>query len=117
MADKLPLGKSRDPAAQIPALNRFPHYLGTITATTTAKDNSTTAVPFTIPQGVAVMCQPDAACYLSSEFPAATVATTNSMLIGANERWVGFLWGTETIVAAKAVAGTVNVKVFKLEQG
>jgi hypothetical protein len=99
---------------QLPALNRFGKYLGTIVATTTAKDNSDTAVPFTIPTGAIVACQPDAACYLSSEFPSASISTSNSVLYAQNELVTGFLWGNQTKLAAKAVAGTVNLKVFLL---
>jgi hypothetical protein len=109
------MGSSRDWAQQIPALNRFGHYLGTITATTTAKDNSDTAVPFTIPDGGAVLLVPDAACYVSSEKTSATITASNSIPLGANEKYCGFLWAGETKVAAKAVSGTVNVLVFKTE--
>ena len=109
-------GRSRDFAQQIPALNRSPHYLGTITGSA-AKDNGNTAVTFLIPAGVAVMCQPDATCYISSEFDHSTIASTNSQLVGANERWTAFLWTNETTVAMLPVSGTVNVKVFKLENG
>lgn len=112
-----PAHKSRDAAQQIPALNRLGHYLGTITATTTAQDNATTASPFTIPQGVAVLFQPDAACYVSAEFDSSAITSDNSVLLGANEKWTCFLWGDEFTVAALAVSETVNVKVFKLEQG
>lgn len=109
-------GVSRDFAQQIPALNRFGHYLGTISGSA-ATDNGSTGSPFTIPVGCAVLCQPDAACYLSSEFTHSTISSSNAVLVGANEKWTAFLWSTESQVAMLPVSGTVNVKVFKLENG
>lgn len=100
---------------QIKRLNSFGHYLGTIVATTTAEDNTTTADDFVIPPGCLLAVQPDAACYISSEFDEGDIDDSNSRLLGANE-WVPlFLWPGEDVVAALAVTGTVNVKVFKLE--
>ena len=103
-----------DSNQQIPALSRLPHYLGTIVATTTAEDNSTTADDFDIPAGALVVFQPDAACYVSAEFDASAITADNALLFGANELVTGMLWSTETKLAAKAVSGTVNVKVFLL---
>lgn len=101
-------------AQHLSTFARFGHYLGTIVATTTAKDNVTTAAAFVIPPGAKLLIQPDAACYVSSQFPAATVAATNSVRFEANDIVTGFMWDDETVLAAKAVSGTVNLLVFSV---
>lgn len=102
------------PPNQLPALNKFGHYLGSIVATTTPKDNSDTASSFTIPDGALVLIQPDVACYVSSQYASAAITAANSELMAANEKRTGFLWTGETKIAAKAVSGTVTLKVFLL---
>jgi hypothetical protein len=100
------------------AVERMGRYIGTVIATTTAKDNSnTTGTTFTIPAGALVAVQPDGACYVSGEFPAATITSSNSRLVGANEYVTGFIWGGSSKLAVKAVADTVNCKVFQLHPG
>lgn len=117
MANILPNGRPRDFAQQIPALNRFGHYLGTITATGTAKDNGNTSSTFTIPQGISLMLIPDAACYVSSEHDHTTITTSNSTPLGASEKYTAYLWPFETTVAVVTTGGTVNLLVFALENG
>lgn len=109
--------KSRDFAQQLPALHRLGHYLGTIIATTSAQDNSSTAVPFVIPTGVSLMVQSDADCYVSAEHDHTALTSANGTGVASKERYTFFLWSNESQLAALAVTGTVNVKVYKLENG
>lgn len=109
------------------ALNGTPRYLGTIVATTT-KNNHDTATAFNNTgdalKGKLLLIQPDAACHINFGTTNAITAVTSqtagavSVFIGANERVIvrmdpesGFGW-----IAAVAVSGTANVKVFDLKE-
>lgn len=103
-----------DGPSQLEALNGSPQFLGVIVATTT-KNNADTAVPFTIPGGAVILIQSDTACYVRAATAATgTVTTANGVLIAANEKFTVCLHPEESWVAALAVAGTSNVKVFQL---
>lgn len=85
-------------------------YAGVIIATTTAKNNSDTATPFTLPKGAKVAVQPDVACYLRMDGTTATAAT--GVLVEANALFeVRLAPGSKTLSAIVS-AGTVNAKVF-----
>jgi hypothetical protein len=102
-------------------LNGCPSYLGVIVATTT-KNNHDTAVPFNNTgealKGKVLLLQSDAAFYLlPGTTNAATVATsgaTTGVLVAANERVVMVMGSSYGWVAAVAVSGTANVKVWEL---
>lgn len=96
-------------------LNGTPTYLGTITATTT-KNNNSTASPFTIPLGQFVLVQCDAATYvLPGTTTGATVTTSNGVKIIADEKYYLMLTLDQAYLAALAVTGTVNCKVWRMD--
>lgn len=99
-------------------LNGTPLFLGKIVATTT-KNNHDTAVPFndtgSALGGKVVLLQTDAACYVyPGTTNAATATAANGVLLAANERVVMCLGESYGWVAALAVAGTANVRVWEL---
>lgn len=97
--------------ALVEAQLRDGDYAGVIVATTTAKNNSDTAAPFTLVGGSLVEVQPDAACYVSSKALAASTAATTDRLLAANERFHILLKSDQAYVSVKAVSGTVNCQV------
>ena len=92
-------------------------YLGTIVATTT-RNNTTTAVPFSIPASGKLSVQCDAAAYVTvcTALASCTATTTNGIKLAADQ-----LFTTSTpssaagagYVAAVAVTGTANCRVFE----
>jgi hypothetical protein len=109
------------------ALNGTPRYLGTIVATTT-KNNHDTATPFNNTgdalKGKLLLIQTDAACYINfgttNAITAVSSATTGavSVKLNADERVIvrmdpesGYGW-----IAALAVSGTANIKVWDLKE-
>ena len=99
-------------------LNGTPVYLGVIVATTT-KNNHDTAAPFNNTgealKGKTLLIQSDAAFYLyTGTTNAATASTTNGVLVAANERIVMVMGSSYGWVAALAVTGTANVRVWEL---
>lgn len=95
-----------------------PVFLGVIVATTT-KNNHDTAVPFNNTgdalEGKQLLIQTDAACYiLPGVLNTSTVTTANGVLLAAGERvTVGMRQGYKWL-AALAVSGTANVRVWEL---
>lgn len=102
---------------QVAILNGSPSLAdgGTITATTT-KNNSDTAVPFTMLANRAYLLQPDLAVYVKSGTTSGTTVTAaNGLLIEAFEKYVITLLDTETFLAALSVSGaSANLKVMLL---
>lgn len=99
---------------QVAILNGSPNWVGTVVATTT-KNNSDTAVPFTLEANKSYLLQPDTACYVKAGAASTqTVTTANGLLLEAYEKYVITLLNSETYIAALAVSGTSNVKVFEL---
>jgi hypothetical protein len=90
-------------------------YLGTITAST-AKDQSNTAVPFTIEPNSRILIQPaDGACYISLNKVAATAVTSaNGLALDASEKLELSTGSRLTYLSCLPFSGTVNVKVFRL---
>lgn len=89
--------------------------LGTITATTTAKGQTTTAVPFTIPSGARIVIQPDAACYVSLNADPATLVTSSTGLkLDLDEKLEISTGQRLRYPSICSVTGTVNAKVFLL---
>jgi hypothetical protein len=86
-------------------------YLGTIaTDAVTPKNNSTTAVPFSIPKGATLLLQPDVDAYVLGFVDAASVvsaATGLKALANATERDQ-----SGGYVSVLGAAASVNVKVF-----
>lgn len=92
--------------------------LGTITATTTAKNNSDTAVVFDIPEGVKISVQCDASGFvLTGTTTSTTASSTNAVKVGT-----GALYdtsapqnygGSKAYVSVVAVSGTINCRVFQ----
>lgn len=91
--------------------------LGVITATTDAKNQSNTAVPFTIPAGERILVQPDVACWVkvgASGVAATTSATGSSLQLDAAEKFE-FTAGTRlNLLSAIVGTGTVNLRVFRV---
>jgi hypothetical protein len=99
-------------------LNGSPSYLGTIVATTT-KNNHDTATPFVNTgdalAGLTLLVQSDVACYvLAGTANTATVTTGNGVKLEANEKYVITMSDRQGWLAALAVSGTANVKVWQL---
>ena len=100
------------------ALNGTPVLLGTIVATTT-KNNDDTATPFNNTgdalKGKTVVLQSDTACYVKAgTVDTVTVTAATGLLLEANEKYVLSLGSNYGWIAALAVSGTSNVKVFEL---
>jgi hypothetical protein len=92
-----------------------PQYLGTITSGAGAKNNSDTAVPFTIPQGALLMLQADAAVFVQPVTTAAGAATVaQGVKLAADEKFLLWLGSSEAYVSAIALAGNPNIKVWHL---
>lgn len=93
-------------------------HLGVITATTTAKNNTNTAVPFTLAQGERILIQPDVACYVG--FVATTTgavtsgATGTGLQVEAGQTLELPVGNRLRYLSAVTAAGTVNLKVFRL---
>lgn len=103
------------------ALNGLHSFLGVIIATTT-KNNHDTATPFNNTgdalKGKTLILQSDAAYYVyAGTANTATVTGTttgNGMLIGAGERVQLTMTRDHGWLAAVAVSGTANVKVWEM---
>jgi hypothetical protein len=93
-------------------------YLGTITATGTAKSNLTTVVPFPVSPGAKYSLQGDGEFYVASasgSTNAVNAANSGSgVRVEANALYDRPLPRSHTHIAVQAVAGTVNVKVFEI---
>jgi hypothetical protein len=95
-------------------LNGSHAFLGTITATTT-KNNSDTAVPFTITEGTCLMIQSDVATYiLAGTATTQTVTSANGLRIEANEKYVMWLTAKQLYLACLGVAATATVKIWSM---
>lgn len=101
---------------QVAMLNGSLEWVGTIVATTT-KNNADTAVPFTLLANRSYLLQPDTAGYVATVSSASgTVTAANGLLLEAGEKYrVTMLEGVTSHIAALAVSGTCNVKVFLLK--
>lgn len=102
----------------IEALSGCPTFLGLIVATTT-KNNADTATPFNAAApgltGKILVIQPDAACYiLPGTAATSTVTTANGIKLAVDERVQLTMTSTTGWLAALAVSGTANVKVWEL---
>lgn len=90
-------------------------YLGTIVATTTAKNNTDTAAPFTIPRLSRLVIQPSAACYAGLIKSGATaVSSTTGLKVDADAAYETTTTSDRVVLSCVAVSGTVNVKVFQV---
>jgi hypothetical protein len=105
------------PSTMIETVNGSPQFLGKIVATTT-KNNHDTATPFnntgTAMKAWALLVQCDAAAYiLAGTTNAATVTTANGVLLEANEKFELTMLPAEGWLAALAVSGTANCRVWR----
>lgn len=101
-----------DPGKQQEALHGSPQFLGTITSTTT-KNNSNTAVPFTIPLGAYLLVAADAACNIrGGTVSTLTVTTANGIPVAAGEKFTLILATDEAYVAC---VGSANLGVWQLK--
>jgi hypothetical protein len=99
-------------------LNGTPVRLGTIVATTT-KNNYDTATPFNNSgdglAGKVLLIQADAAGYiLPGTASTSTVTTSNGVKVSADERVIITMQSNYLSLAALAVSGTMNVKIWEL---
>lgn len=96
-------------------LGGSPRYLGVIAAST-AKNNSTTAVPFAIPAGALLLCQTDADVqWLGQSSSTATTTTANGVLQDVSIDGPSFhvyLTGDQAYLSC---VGTANVSVWVLD--
>ena len=90
--------------------------LGTIVATTT-KNNSDTATPFTVQAGARISVQCDAAAHVATATGTTCTATTSNVKVGADQLYDTSVTasGTTGCVAAVAVTGTANCRVYERE--
>jgi hypothetical protein len=105
------------PSTMIETVNGSPQFLGKIVATTT-KNNHDTAAPFNNSgvalKAMALLVQCDAAAYiLAGTANTAAVTTANGILLEANEKWEQTMLPTEGWLAALAVSGTANCRVWQ----
>lgn len=90
-------------------------YLGTLVVTTTAKNNTTTAAPFTIAQQGRLMVQSDAAVYVELVAGAADLATVaRGFLLDAAEKFEFGAGERLRYLSGITAAGTANIKVFRV---
>ena len=94
-----------------------PVLLGKIVATTT-KNNHDTATPFNDTGdalgGKLLVLQSDVACYIKVGKTNAITATTADLKLAADQLFYLNLPADYGFIAAVAVSGTANVKVFEL---
>ena len=95
-------------------------YLGTLTSTGTSVNNSTTAVPFTIPKGASLVFQPDGVGYLLAD--STSVTSSNGVKLSADDRFPADCGTLTTVVVSSnqgsvaswiSSSGTTNCKVFE----
>lgn len=92
-------------------LNGSPEFLGVITSTT-VKDNSTTAVPFTIKKGDLLLMVPSAAVHVLPGLAASgAVTTANGVPLAADEKWYMLL---KSDISAVQVVGSASTKVWRI---
>ena len=100
------------------ALVGIPTRLGQIVATTTHKNNYSTASAFnSTGDGLAgkLLCiQPDVACYFAVAATNAAEATTTDWLLEANQPFVLNMGQNHKFLALEAVSGTVTCDVYEL---
>ena len=90
-------------------------YLGTIVATTTAKNNTDTAATFTIPPLARIVVQPDVACYAGLIKSGGTaVASTTGLKVDADGIYETSTTSDRNVLSVVSVSGTVNAKVFQV---
>lgn len=92
--------------------------IGTIAATTTSANNTTTATPFrqTYPAtlaGLPLVIQPSAACYVrSGKLASLSADSTDGTLLEQNGLYDWPMDTEDHVLACVAVSGSVNLKVF-----
>lgn len=93
-----------------------PNLLGVIIATT-AKNQTDTATPFTIPIGHPVVIHCDAACYVKWVSTAGGAATTSSYnyRLGANETVLDKSNSTLQYLSVLSVSGTTNCYISRID--
>lgn len=89
-----------------------PTYIGSISATTTAKNNTDTAVPFAIPAGKLLLIQPDTAVGVTI---GGNATLLTSLYLAANEKYMVLFKSTDSLLSIIPWTGTSVVKVFVLE--
>lgn len=93
-------------------------YLGTITATTTAKNNTSTASAFSIPASAKLSVQCDATSYVlvCPNSGSCTATATNGIKLAADQLFTTSTpsnSGGNGYVSALASTGTINCRVFE----
>lgn len=99
--------------ATLLSLNAFAgdRYLGTIAASTTSKNQSTTAVPFTIPPLALLSIQCDADAFVAVN--SSTAVATTSVKIIADQLFQTSLGAADQNVSIILASGTTNCRIFE----
>lgn len=89
-------------------------YLGTIVATT-AKNNTDTATPFTIPASAKLSIQCDAAAnvLVCQNLATCTATTTNGIKVAADQLFTSSTPSSSAGLGYVSVVGTANCRVFE----
>jgi hypothetical protein len=96
------------------ALNGSPAYLGTISATTSAKNNADTTA-FTIPAGSLLLIVPSAAVkILADDNATEDITTANGVPLIAGEKFYLLMTSTQTHLQAITDSSTSDVKVWRV---
>jgi hypothetical protein len=96
------------------ALNGSPEYLGTISATTSAKNNADTTA-FTIPPGSLLLIIPVAAVKILPDTNATEdITTANGVPLIAGEKFYLLLKNNENHLQAITDSSTSDVKVWRI---
>lgn len=97
-------------------LNGSPQLLGTLVSTGTSVNNSSTATPFTIAAGAVVLLQPTAAGYIrTGKTTALAAASTTSVKLAADEKYLLLLQSDEAYVAWIPGSGSANCLVHEMK--
>lgn len=101
------------------ALYGDPVYIGTIVATAAPADNANTSSPFCDSgerlRGKMLLLQPDVACYVRQNAVVnGGVTSTNGVKLAADQLFLTNMRGSKGYLAAVAVSGTVNLRVFEM---
>lgn len=96
-------------------VNGVPQFLGTITNTAgTPKDNTNTAVTFTITPPVVLMVQCDAAAFIGPGIASGSLVDASAPIqLQAKQTWF-FTFQTQSVLSIDSAVSTANCKVSSM---
>lgn len=115
----MPNSRVIDSAGAFMGINGHPTFVGVITGNA-VKNNSDTAVPFTLDAGALIMLQPDTKCTVGFGIAAALASTAAAkgagagpgITVEAGEKYYVTLFHDAAFLAMVPDSGTTNLKVY-----